>query len=129
MTHCPHPPLREELHSHTGYRHTGGVRTTIAKHHGRYSKSDHCAVKMAWSEHLNYAVEIYDFALNLLRKLLKNKVCRILRELIPLISVFIHQVYKSPVIRGGATWWDTPFLSRNTPPSPQFFPIQIWCPF
>ena len=42
-------------------------------------------VKMAWSEHLdcgvnirvNYAVDIYDFALNLFRKLLKKKVCPI----------------------------------------------------
>ena len=40
---------------------------------------------------VNYAVEMYDFALNLFRKLSKNKVCRILKEknsLIPLISVF-----------------------------------------
>ena len=35
-------------------------------------------VKIAWSEHL--AVDIYDFALNLFRKLLKKKVCPILRE-------------------------------------------------
>ena len=40
---------------------------------------------------VNYAAEIYDLALNLFQKLLKNKVCRIFREkdsLIPLISVF-----------------------------------------
>ena len=40
---------------------------------------------------VNYAVEIYYFALNLFQKLLSNKVCRILRgknSLIPLISVF-----------------------------------------
>ena len=75
----------------------GGVRTTIAKHHGRYSKSDHlCQDGVEWTSRLrseysfNYAAEIYDFALNLFRKLLKNKVCRILREknrLIPSMSV------------------------------------------
>ena len=36
----------------------GGVRTTIAKHHGRYSKSDHLRQDMAWSEHLDCRVNI-----------------------------------------------------------------------
>ena len=49
----------------------GGVRTTIAKHHGRYSKD---GVKMAWSERLdcgvnicNYAVDIYNFTASNIR--------------------------------------------------------------
>ena len=65
----------------------GGVRNTIAKHHGRYSKSDHlCQDGVEWTSRLrreyfvNYAVDIYDFALNLFRKLLKKKVCPILRQ-------------------------------------------------
>ena len=35
----------------------GGVRTTIARHHGRYSNLIIC-VKMAWSEHLHCGVNI-----------------------------------------------------------------------
>ena len=52
------------------------------KHHGRYSKSDHFCqqddvecISTAECTFVNYAKEIYDFALNLFRKLLINKVC------------------------------------------------------
>ena len=38
---------------------------------------------------------------------------------------FIH-VYKSPVISAGVTERETPLLSSNAPPSPQFYPSQIW---
>ena len=62
-----------------------GVLTTIAKHHGRYLKSDVSrwrGVNISTAEWIfvNYAVDIYNFALNLFRKLLKKKVCPILRE-------------------------------------------------
>ena len=71
----------------------------ITKHHGRCSQSDHLCQdgvdgvnisNVEWiSVFVKYPVEISDFALILFRRLLRHKVCRILRKngLIPLISV------------------------------------------
>ena len=67
----------------------GGVRTGIAKHHGRYSKSDHlCQDGEEWTSRrkrmwrrifVKYAVEISDLPLFSSRDVCKNKGYRITR--------------------------------------------------
>ena len=71
-------------------RPSGGVRTGIAKHHGRYSKSDQlCQNGEEWTSRrkwlrrgifVKYAVEISDLALFYSRDVFKNKCYRIVWE-------------------------------------------------
>ena len=88
----------------------GGMRTRIAKHHGRCSKSDHlsqdgvdrrCRRKRLWRRiFVKYAVEIRDLPLFSSRDVWKTKAIELSEKnsVIPLISVFCS---KSPA----CSWW------------------------